>query len=384
MTGKQGNRKGVALEELLRAYFLRAGFFVVRGVPFVLEGEELTDVDLWLYERPTGTTRRVQIVDVKSKSKPKAVERLFWTKGLSEALGVDGAYVATTDKREGLRKIASILDLTLIDGTDIQRIRDSSSVSFRDRITDEQLIAELSSTDKDRKTKDLSNLRLKVLSTLSRGFGPATVAGALDLFKQIASMTVSAFPGSTSAVAIGRLTYLAAAIACEALDYVSVAAPFRSNDERRELILNAVRYGAIGHDEGQRILRVAVELIRKYAPGGSGVARKVEAGVKSDLNAIPAEIIADQAARMLKDGQLFAVGRELERAAYSRPCPSFDELSASGKSFVGALLDYSDINRESFAAAWINQNAQKAESSVDDSDTEQDQGSLFAKTSSSA
>ena len=46
--------KGYRLEELLRAYFLRAGFFVVRSVPFQDAGDDLTDIDLWLYERPTG------------------------------------------------------------------------------------------------------------------------------------------------------------------------------------------------------------------------------------------------------------------------------------------------------------------------------------------
>jgi hypothetical protein len=41
--------KGYRLEELLRAYFLRAGFFVVRAVPFQHAGDDLTDIDLWLY-----------------------------------------------------------------------------------------------------------------------------------------------------------------------------------------------------------------------------------------------------------------------------------------------------------------------------------------------
>ena len=66
--------RGVALEELLRSYFLRAGFFVMRGVPFRLNDENLTDIDLWLYERPTGTGRRIQICDIKYKQQPKAVE----------------------------------------------------------------------------------------------------------------------------------------------------------------------------------------------------------------------------------------------------------------------------------------------------------------------
>ena len=84
-TEKTG-QKGFRLEEVLRGYFLQAGYFVIRSVPFRIDGNDLTDIDLWLYERPTGSARRRQIVDAKSKSRPKTVERLLWTKGLAEAL----------------------------------------------------------------------------------------------------------------------------------------------------------------------------------------------------------------------------------------------------------------------------------------------------------
>ena len=73
MTVRAKGSKGYDLEEMLRAYFLRAGFYVARGVPLQHAGDDLTDVDLWLYERPTGSSRRRQIVDAKSKNKPKAV-----------------------------------------------------------------------------------------------------------------------------------------------------------------------------------------------------------------------------------------------------------------------------------------------------------------------
>ena len=125
----------MALEELLRAYFLRSGFFVIRGVPFAYDGEDLTDLDLVLYERPTGATRRIQVVDIKYKQKPKAVERMFWTRGLVKAVDIDGGYVATTDSRPVLRKIADKLDLGIIDGADIKRIRESPNVFFPGRIS---------------------------------------------------------------------------------------------------------------------------------------------------------------------------------------------------------------------------------------------------------
>ena len=43
--------KGAVLEELVRAYFARQGFFVLRSVPYRFDGEDVTDLDVWLYSR---------------------------------------------------------------------------------------------------------------------------------------------------------------------------------------------------------------------------------------------------------------------------------------------------------------------------------------------
>lgn len=352
MNDKAQSDKGASLEEVLRSYFLRAGFFVIRGVPFRFADEDLTDVDLWLYERPTGTSRRVQICDIKYKHRPKAVERIFWTSGLAGALEVDGAYIATTDKRKSLRSVAKKLDLQLIDGTDIQRIQSSQSVLDTYRIGDEQLVQELQAVDKEFRNKGLQEARLDILSSLSEGFGSPSAVRTLGAFCRLAADAVSYHPNSKAARAAGRLAYLAAAIACESLDYVSVGAAFRSSDERRELILNAVRYGALSNEQGQHALKLALALIEKYAPAGKATASAVENGLRKDLERIPAEIVADQAVKLLKADQLFLTGRELEMASYHVALPSFDKLSVQAKSMLGALLDYAGIDRERFAHAW--------------------------------
>jgi hypothetical protein len=344
--------KRAVLEEVLRAYFLRAGFFVIRGVPFRFANEDLTDVDLWLYERPTGTSRRVQICDMKYKQRPKAVERIFWTRGLADALGVDGAYVATTDKRKSLRSVADKLDLQLIDGTDIQRIQNSQAVLYPDRLGDEQLIQELQSVDKEARNKNLQEARIDILSALSEGFGAPSAVRALEGFGRLAAAAVSYHPDSKAARAAGRLAYLAAAITCESLDYVSVGAAFRTMDERRELILSAVRLGALSGHDGRQALKLALALVKKYAPGGAGTATAMETALRNDLERIPAEIVADQAVRLLKGDQLFTTGRELEMASYHAALPPFDSLGVQTKSMLGALLDYAAADRERFAQAW--------------------------------
>ena len=70
--------KGFDLEEALKVYFWQAGYFVVRGIPYRLNGEDVTDIDLWLYERPAASTRRRLIVDIKNRKSPKASERIIW------------------------------------------------------------------------------------------------------------------------------------------------------------------------------------------------------------------------------------------------------------------------------------------------------------------
>lgn len=374
MTKRPGSA-GLELEELLRAYFLRAGFFVARGVPLAYNGEDLTDVDLLLYERPTGATRRIEIVDIKYKQKPRAVERLLWTRGLVDALDVDGAYVATTDSRSVLRNIAEKLGLSIIDGADLHRMREQKNLLFAERLSDEELVELLASTDAQRKDRQLTETRRTILGTLAEGFGPSSVVSALSAFSRTANSAVLAFPGSSGAEAAVRLAYLAAAIACAGLDYISVEAAFRSLDERRELLLNAVRYGAAGSQEGKKALMLAVRLVESYAPGGGSVARKVERNFHAALDLIPAEIVADQASRLLKDGALFNVARELEFAAYQRHCPAFDDLNSTSKSMVGAFLDYAGVNREKFASAWLTltecaADLQSTESAVSDGASE--------------
>lgn len=347
-----GSNKGIALEEVLRAFFLRAGFFVVRGVPYRLDDEDITDIDLWLYERPTGTARRVQICDVKAKAKPKAVERVFSTSGVAKALGVDGAYVATTDKRSSIRELCEMLGLQLIDGTDVRRIQSQRGLLYPGRITDEQMRAEIRLVDSENKVKTLQTERNEILTALAPGFGVASTVRVLEAFRRLAGWIVSYHPDSRATRAAARLAYLAAGVTAESLDYVSSGAAFGTLEEKREVILRAIRLGAFGGTGAQQVLEVALGLVRKYAPGGLSAAATLEARLTEELAGVPAEIVADEAITQLKANSLFDCGKQLESASYQASLPTFDQLEVASRSLVGALLDFSGIERERFATAW--------------------------------
>jgi hypothetical protein len=344
--------KGYRLEELLRAYFLRAGFFVVRAVPFQHAGDDLTDIDLWLYERPTGSSRRRQIVDSKSKTKPKAVERLLWTKGLAQLLDVDGAYVATTDSRPMLRGISQKLGIAVLDGADIRRIAESDKVAYPERIAEEDLLAQITATDKQRRNKDLQLVYHDIKYSLIDNFGAGTINRALDAFGQLARTAVTSHPGTEAAGIALRLAYFAASVVAVSLDYIGSEVSFRTAEERQAALVNAIRYGNIDETAGLERMRLAAALIQKYAPNGDAVARTVDLAVKKDLKNIPAEIIAEFVVRNTKSDDLFQIAKRLEHFGMSRVLTSFDFLGADEKAFTAVLLDYTGVDRSRFASCW--------------------------------
>ena len=369
MTTRNTGQKGAVLEEVLRDYFLRAGYFVVRGVPYRVGETDLTDIDLWLYERPSGSARRRQIVDAKAKSRPKAVERLLWTKGLAEALDVDGAYVATTDTRPIIRKIAKKLDVLIFDGEDLRRIRTSDKVPFPEHLTDEELRQIMRSVDKDRNSKYFQDKLLDVKSSVIDNFGPGTVVRSLEAVAYYACQATSAYPNSIVAKLAGRLTYLSGAFVAVGLDAVSVDAALRPLEDRRKILINTIRYGNTDIEMGLKELRLAIGLVRQNADNGSVVAHALEERISKKYNNIPAEIIADEVMKMKIN--TFSVAKKLERASYLRLCPSYDQLDTSDKSFIGALLDFSGIDRKAFAMAW------NCESIEDPKPSSVDAGPLF-------
>ena len=347
--------KGSNCEELLRAFFLRAGFFVVRGVPVRFNGIDATDVDLWLYERPSGTARRRQITDAKFKQRPKAFERLLWTRGLVEILDVDGAYVATTDRRSILREVARNLGLTLIDGRDLERMLNSKRILYNDRLTEEELIRLIRAVDSSHGSKDLYNAYMDLKSSIATGFGVSLINIALEYFEKIARTCVTSHPNSEAARVSGRLVYFCSSLSAAALDFISISEPFKSSAERRRILIDAVRFGSTSKEEGMKNLNLAVALIRRYAMNGQSIASMIERRVESDFDKIPAEVIADQSIRMFRRGQIFESARALEHACFSKSLPSFDSLDLRERGFLGALLDFSSVDRRSFAKAWVSQ-----------------------------
>ncbi|MFL5295818.1 MAG: hypothetical protein ACJ798_05490 [Phenylobacterium sp.] len=352
MAPSKSGAKGLDLEEALRAYFYQAGYYVARGVPYRLEGEDITDVDLWLYERPAATTRRRMIIDVKNKRSPKATERLIWVKGLQAALAVDGAIVATTDRRESTRRFARSLGVTLLDGDAVARLTNSDQLREPGQFTAEEFDDNVKRIDGSRRSSDWRDELFESRSALLHEFGVQSANRNLTAAGYFASQAVGAQPDSRQSEMACRLSFLAASMAAISLDFVLAGQAFRPHEEVRSAIVAAIRFGQSEAVSSLTTVRAAIGLARAYADNGGAVARQIEQGFLTAAEDIQAELIADFVSRTSTADTLFTVARELQSTAFSVQMAGFDKLSTEAKGYIGVLLDFSKVSRARFAQAW--------------------------------
>jgi hypothetical protein len=348
---KKTGKKGFETEEIVRSYFLGAGFFVVRGVKLRHGGDELTDIDLWLYERSATLARRRIIIDIKDNAQPKAAERLFFVKGLAELIQVEATGIATSDTRRSLRELARKHNVLWIDNADLQRLKSSERLTASSRISDEDLNDLISKVDTSRSSKNVRDTFTSVKSAVADRFGPSCANTALDGTQYFARMNVESHPGSLPAQVFTRLTYFSCAIAAAALDFASGESALRPHQERLISLTDAIRFGEDPKGTAEK-LRWAEAAIRDFAPNGAGLAEVIRNRFNEALHSVPAESLAEITVKMANSDRLFNAARDLEQAAFMINCPAFDDLTVDAKSFVGAVLDFISIDRVAFARGW--------------------------------
>lgn len=351
MAGTRPLTKGPAMEETLRAYFWRAGYFVVRGLPYRIDGEDVTDIDLWLYERPAATTRRRFIVDVKNKRSPKATERVIWAAGLRQALQVDAAIVATTDRRPSTRRLARSLGINVLDGEAIHKLSQSSKLKSDDVLTSEEWDGALKSVDSARGSNSWRDTVRSVRSMLISDFGVRSANTALSAVRVFAVAATEAQPQSATAITALRALYASAASAAISLDYSISEYAFGSIEDRIRAVSNGIRYGQAEDLDALRAVRLATGLARDFAENGKAVARQIEAGFLEAADKISAEIVAEYVARQASNDGLFIAARLLESAALARSPVGFDDLQSEAKSALAVFLDFAGVQRDAVAGA---------------------------------
>ena len=343
MTVRKPGAKGGEFEERLRAYFDHSGFLAVRGVPFVFEKEDVSDVDVWLYERPNAISRRRTILDAKNKHRPKAVERILWIKGFQAGLKVEGAIVATTDRRPSVRRFASSLGVSVLDGEALDRLISTQKLDTENRLTYEDFYNIVSYVDKVREDRIWRDKLDSGKTGLLTGFGFLSANQNLEnarFFAEAASSSTRSIREAAS-----RAFFVSACYAAASLDFAVKDWGFRSVEERQEGLILGLRFGETGASSTLDAVQLALGLVRHYSENGTAISRQIEERFLQDAAKIRVEIIAEYVSKISNKDTLFKVSKELDKLAFASKPQNYDSLTIDSKSFLGVILDAFEVSR---------------------------------------
>lgn len=333
--------KGQKAEEALRWYFLSLGYFVVRDVPFSYRGFDVTDVDLWLYQKSSALTRERIMVDVKKRKTPQALERVFWAKGLKEVLDLDRAIVATTDNRKETRDFGVAHGVTVLQGDFLQQVMTIQGGDSRS-ITEETFFNEL----KNECILDSSIIWAKYYRVAKACLLTSMNFNGCNLFiAKIRFLIEELLASNKTSQAALRLLYALTAYLLINIDYVLRPVSHLDIDAKKAILAEGFRYGESGKERAEEIVDTALHLLYDVRKTARLSRAQLEEEVKKQLLEYPAEILAEYFAKNEILKQIFSVALEFEKLAYSSSVPEPSLCPVQLKAVIGLLCDFFKIDR---------------------------------------
>ncbi|HEJ4442249.1 TPA: hypothetical protein ACXJS9_002690 [Pseudomonas aeruginosa] len=342
---QQALPKGPKMEELLRSYFLKAGYYVARGVPFVYEGFDVTDIDLWLYSRTSSVSREVALVDAKNKKTPQAIERIFWVQGLRIATKATNAIVATTEKRQEVKDFGRELGVLVLDGSFLGKLAKSEDPNAT-RLSDEEFFARINDYTLSKLDGDWRGRIVLSKSLLAKSLSFDSCNEWLGQGRFFAEQSIT--KGTQRETAL-RCLYLVCSFIAIAIDYSMKELSFHEQSERSELIKDGFTYGSRGSSGLKKVLNVAMALVEEHANDGPAISRQVRTSVEKQLAQLNTSILGDFFSKNDVTRTLFSVAREFEQLAMARDFNSHSTASIELRSTLFCLLDYWGVDRVMFS-----------------------------------
>jgi hypothetical protein len=333
--------KGAMLEEALRAYFIKAGYFVVRGVPFTYEGFDVTDIDCWLYGRASSVSREIAIVDIKNKKTPQAIERIFWCAGLQRAIGANRAIVATTDKRQEVKDFGKQSNVLVLDGTFLSKL-ENKDAHLELRLSDEEFAVAIGENPLDKFGGNWKARMRKNKSLLARGPSFDTCIEWLAEGRYFVEQATTRPTQSQNAL---RCLYLLCAFIAIGVDYELRELSFTEAAERSKQIAEGFTYGSKGRTGLNRLVGLSIGLVESYANDGRAIASQVKSKIETSLEEIPTAILGEYFSRRDVLGTIFQTANEFEALAMARQFHHHRDASIEVRAFLGCLLDYWGVDR---------------------------------------
>lgn len=339
--------KGFEMEEQLRNYFIQSGYFVVRGVPFVYEGFDVTDIDLWLYSRESSLTRNITIVDVKNKKTPQAIERIFWAKGLAKAVDANNVIVATTDRRKEVKEFGSDLDVLVLDGVFLSKLSKSEGF-LTNRLSDEEFMDEIDKYGLGKLDGDWKGQIIRCKSLLAKEVSFDTCNQWLEVSHFFAEQIIT--KPSQVDVAL-RCFYYSLSLFSIGVDFILKELSFLDHEERVNKLVEGFTFGSKGREGVTKMLSLSLSLVDQFATDGKNISSQVRSKVMADFDSLPTKIIGEYFAKAEVGKVLFSIAKELESLSMRRSFTNHYESSLVLRGTIGCLLDCWEISRKEFSAA---------------------------------
>lgn len=345
--GHQALSKGPKMEELLRGYFLKTGYYVVRGVPFVYEGFAVTDIDLWLYSRTSSVSREIALVDAKNRKTPQAIERIFWVQGLRIATKATNAIIATTEKRQEVKDFGRDLGVLVLDGSFLVKLAKSEDPNAT-RLSDEEFFARINEYSLSRLDGDWRGRIVLSKSLLAKSLSFDSCNEWLGQGKFFAEQAIT--KGTQRETAL-RCLYLVCSFIAIAVDHCMKELSFHEQFERSALIKDGFTYGARGSSGLRKVMNVAMGLVEEHANEGPAISQQVRSSVEKQLSQMNTSILGDFFSKNDVARTLFNVAKEFEQFAMIREFASISGASIELRGTLFCLLDYWGIDRVMFSEA---------------------------------
>lgn len=331
--------KGAVAEEVLRHYFRGLGYFVVRGLLVEFDGSHVTDIDLWLYNRPSPVTRERINVDVKNKKTPQALERVFWAKGIQGAFGLDASIVATSDSRRQVVEFGRRHGVTVLDGNFLARLQEKPIQGF---IGDEEF-REMSRRHVGQQGRPWFERAAKCASALMAKVGYDCCNVMLPELKYFIEQSM--LRGSRQEEAL-RYSYLLLSYFLVALDAALADSAFSVAEERRASMEEGFRFGESGRRETMRLVELAAGLALAT---GAKLSRPALMQSLRDYEANrPVEGLAEHFSKNQIASHLFQVARDLNDHAFRETVTTPAELVNGAKGALFAVLDFFGVERREY------------------------------------
>jgi len=333
--------KGPLLEEIVRAYFAKQGFFALRSLPLRYEGEDVTDVDIWLYARQSASVRTRAIVDVKNKKSPRALEPVLWTKGLQTVTNADRAIVVTTDNSPHIVKFGQKHKVIVLTNAFLDRLL--KTLPLQDRLSLEELLDAIRKYSGQKADGDwIRRLEDTKSGLISLSAFPA-LNRSLASFGFFVNRIESRPHFAEQAL---RCALLCASVACITLDAALERVVFEDTPGRQKAILDGVTYGDSGDSRTQKGIDNVLALLEENMENGKVIANEAKRAITASFQGVRADILAEHFSREHNSSQLVPIARELESLAHQRHAPATATLSPDARALMGVFADFVQAKRQ--------------------------------------